>query len=125
MVALKDDLVYVALPGDPLKNLATARHFFGDNFKVYGEKDVLVFLGLVLDAHLKLQEGLYQTYHAVNGKLIPWELLSISKPEWNGHVAYKFIISKELWCVKNLNFECAYFPDENSRILFEKYFGIR
>ncbi len=124
MVALKDDLVYVAIPGDPLKNLATARHFFGDNFKVHGKDDVLVFLGLVLDAHLKLQEGVYQTYHAVTGKLIPWELLSVSRSERNGHVSYKFIISKELQCVKNLN-SGAYFFDENSKILFEKYFGIR
>ena len=121
MVAAENGLVYIALPGDPLRNFATVHHFFGEDFRVHGEDIVLVQVGQIFDAHLKLCEGMYQTYHDVGGKLVQWELLSVS---WSGSV-YKLVISTELWCAKNPNTEHAYFPNENARILFEEYFGIR
>jgi hypothetical protein len=120
MVATENGLIYIALLGDPLRNLMTVRHFFGDNFKVHDEK-VLIQVGQIFNAHLKLWEGVYQTYHEINGRLFEWKLLSIY---WTGTV-YKLDIDRELWCAKEPILEHAYFPDENSRVLFEKYFGIR
>jgi hypothetical protein len=121
MVAVEDGLVYIALPGDPLRNFATVRHFFGEDFRVLDENIVLVQVGQIFDAHLKLHDGRYQTYHDVGGELVQWELLSVS---WSGFV-YELSISPELWCAKNPNTEHAYFPNECARILFERYFGIR
>jgi hypothetical protein len=120
MVATENGLVYIAIPGDPLSNLATVRHFFGEDFRVHGE-EVLVRAGQIFSARLKLREGVYQTYHEADGKLIPWELLSVSVSV----AIYTLVISKELWCAVKSGSEHAYFPDENSRILFENYFGIR
>lgn len=120
MVASENGLMYVVIPGDPLKNFMTALHFFGDDFKVC-EEGVLVRIGRLFDAHLILQDGEYQTYLVNKNVYIPWSPLQVSRyPN-----QYRFLVSKEVWCTKKPGPEHAYFPDENSRILFEKYFGIR
>ena len=122
MVAIENDLIYIVLPGDPLGNFATALHFFGDDFKVHDDK-VLVQVGQIFDVHLKLHEGVYQTYRYFESKckFIQWESLAVSR---SGSV-YILKTSEELWCTKDPSMEHAYFPDENSKIFFEKYYGIR
>lgn len=120
MEGIETGQIYIAIPGDPLSNLATARHFFGDDFRVKGQ-EVLVSVGKIFKVHLRLRRGIYQTYFEIQREVNQWKPLTIS---WTG-VAWKLWISDELWCIKKPNLDHAYFPDENSRILFEKYFGIR
>lgn len=117
----EDSLIYISIPGDPLKIYQTARHFFGDYFQVY-EEEVLVSIGKIFDVRLRLHEGTYQTYTKIYGDPpSPWKPIIISR---SGN-AYKLVISTELWCSKKPGPEHTYFPNENARILFEKYFGIR
>ena len=121
MVAPENDMIYINILGDPLKIYQTARHFFGECFEVYGE-EVLVPIGKVFDAHLRLREGTYQTFTKTYGESpSPWKPITISR---SGNT-YKLVVSTELWCSKKPGPEHTYFPNENARILFEKYFGIR
>ena len=121
MATSEDSLIYISIPGDPLKIYRTTRHFFGDYFQVCGE-EVLVLIGKIFDAHLRLREGTYQTYMKIYGNPpSPWKPITISR---SGDT-YKLVVSTELWCSKKPGPEHTYFPNENARILFEKYFGIR
>ena len=117
----ENSLIYISIPGDPLKIYQTARHFFGDYFQVCGE-EVLVSIGKIFDVRLRLCEGTYQTYTKTYGESpSPWKPITISR---SGDT-YKLVVSAELWCSKKPGPEHTYFPNENARILFEKYFGIR
>ena len=120
MVAAENGMMYIVVPGDPLRNFRVVRHFFGDDFKVL-EESVLVRVGCLFDAHIRLQNKEYQTYLVTNDKFIPWVPLQVL----HQYDSYRLSTSKEIWCRKKLRANYIYYPDENSRILFEKYFGIR
>ena len=120
MVATENGLMYIVVPGDPLRNFRIARHFFGDDFKVF-EENVLVQVGRLFDAHIRLQNGEYQTYLVTNDKFVLWVPLQVL----HHYDLYRLSTSKEVWCNKKLGENHIYCPDETSRILFEKYFGIR